>query len=81
MTTLTEMNPTGIHVETILVENDELPLLVTFEAWKEPRLGWGILDVTDKDANPIFPNGDQDRTIDKAVRAHLEELKRRQADG
>lgn len=80
MTTLEELR-LGIHIETILVENDELPLLVTFEAWKEPRLGWGILDITTRDGEPVFPQGDVGKVIDKAIREHIQGLERKVADG
>ena len=80
MTTLEELR-IGTHVETILVQVDELTLLVEFEAWEEPRLGWGILHVTDRDGESVYPQGDIGKSIDKAIREHLKELERKVADG
>ena len=73
MTTLHEMR-LGTHIETILVVVDELQLVVEFEAWKEPRFGWGILDVVDRDGEFVYPHGEVGKAIDKAIYDHLKGL-------
>jgi len=64
----------GIHNEILQVDVDARTFFVDFEAWSEPRLGWSILVTTDRDANVVWPDKEEEEAIDKAIRDRLEEL-------
>ncbi|MCK5607769.1 hypothetical protein KAR91_38155 [Candidatus Pacearchaeota archaeon] len=67
---------TGIHNDTILVVVDRRKFLVEFEAWKEPRLGWSILLVTNRYGDVVYPDKEEEKAIDVAIQERLEKLEK-----
>ena len=66
----------GIHNDTILVVVDRRKFLVEFEAWKEPRLGWSVLLVTNRYGDVVYPDKEEEEAIDVEIQERVEKLEK-----